>query len=82
VPADISYHVCRAVTINMFLMLLMGWAGHNLYRYNWQWFAAFQAIALHCVRARAESCSRASAYALPYLILPRVRAVRPRLTRG
>jgi hypothetical protein len=28
----------------------MGCAGHNLFRYNWQWFAAFGAIALHCLR--------------------------------
>jgi hypothetical protein len=51
-------------------MLLLGCAGHNLYRYHWQWFAAFQAVAVHCLRARAAASARASAYALPYLILP------------
>jgi O-antigen ligase len=50
-PADLS----RAIAINVVLLLIMGWAGHNLYRYNWQWFAAFGAIALHCLRKRAET---------------------------
>jgi O-antigen ligase len=52
-PPDFLYHVSRAVTLNVFLLLLMGWAGHNLFRYNWLWFAAFQAIALHCIRSKA-----------------------------
>jgi hypothetical protein len=30
-------------------MLLMGFSGHNLYRYTWLWFGAFQVIALHCM---------------------------------
>jgi hypothetical protein len=34
-------------------MLFLGWAGHNLYRYNWLWLGAFQVIALHCIRQRA-----------------------------
>jgi O-antigen ligase len=50
---DFLYQVSRAVSLNIVLLLLMGWAGHNLYRYNWLWFAAFQAIALHCIRAQA-----------------------------
>ncbi len=50
---DFLYHVSRAVALNVVLLLLMGWAGHNLYRYNWLWFAAFQAIALHCIRLQA-----------------------------
>jgi O-antigen ligase len=45
--------VSHAIGINLVLLLVMGWAGHNLYRYNWQWFAAFGAIALHCLRRRA-----------------------------
>jgi O-antigen ligase len=50
---DFTYQVARAVGINVILMLVMGAAGHNLFRYNWQWFAAFSAIALHCLRMRA-----------------------------
>jgi O-antigen ligase len=45
--------VSQAIAINLLMLLVMGWAGHNLYRYNWQWFAAFGAIALHCLRRRA-----------------------------
>ncbi len=44
--------VSEAIGINLVLLLIMGFAGHNLYRYNWQWFAAFGAIALHCLRHR------------------------------
>jgi O-antigen ligase len=41
---------CRAVWLTILLLLLLGSAGHNLYRYNWLWLAAFQASALHCLR--------------------------------
>jgi O-antigen ligase len=49
---DFPLEVSRAVTLVVLLLLLTGWAGHNLYRYNWEWLAAFQAIALHCLRQR------------------------------
>jgi O-antigen ligase len=52
-PQDFSYHLTRAVSLSVVLLLLMGLGSHNLYRYTWMWFGAFQAIALHCVRARA-----------------------------
>ncbi len=54
-PRGFAFHVARAVGITIVVMLLMGWAGHNLYRYNWQWLAAFQAVALHCLRAKVGS---------------------------
>jgi O-antigen ligase len=57
---DFASAVSRSIGVTVVLLLVMGWAGHNLYRYNWQWFAAFQAIALHCLR------SRAAAYPSPY----------------
>ena len=50
--SDMSYQIAQAVGINVVLLLVMGWAGHNLFRYNWQWFASFSAIAVHCMRAR------------------------------
>ena len=43
------------MAVTVLLLLFTGMAGHNLYRYNWVWLAAFQAIALHCVRARAAA---------------------------
>lgn len=49
-PRGFSFQVSKAVGLVIVLMLLLGWSGHTLYRYNWQWFAAFQAIAVHCVR--------------------------------
>jgi len=49
---DFSYYTVRAGWLAIILMLFMGLGGHNLYRYNWMWFGAFQAIALYCVRQR------------------------------
>jgi O-antigen ligase len=43
----------RGVGLSVLLLLLLGWSGHNLYRYNWQWFAAFQVVAISCLRAQA-----------------------------
>jgi hypothetical protein len=51
-PRDFSFYVSRAIGVILVLLLLLGWSGHTLYRYNWQWFAAFQAIAVCCVRTK------------------------------
>ncbi len=51
-PRGFSFHVSRGIGLILVLLLLLGWSGHTLYRYNWQWFAAFQAIAVHCVRQK------------------------------
>jgi O-antigen ligase len=56
-PPDFPSQVVRAVTGAVLLMLLLGCAGHNLYRYHWQWFAAFQVAALHCIRLKARAAS-------------------------
>jgi O-antigen ligase len=74
-PRDFPYHVARGAGIGVLLLLFMGWGGHNLYRYNWQWFAAFQAIAVHCLRRRAAAPTPVrAARLLPYLVGPRPRA--------
>jgi O-antigen ligase len=44
----------RAVSLSVLLMLVMGFGSHNLYRYTWMWFGAFQGIALHCLRLRSR----------------------------
>ena len=62
---DFAYNVSRAVTINVFLLLVMGWSGHNLFRYNWQWLAAFGAIALCCLRARAAALDAPPLWQVP-----------------
>jgi hypothetical protein len=49
---DFAYQVARAVGFSVLLLLLLGWAGHNLFRYQWQWFAAFQGIALQVMLER------------------------------
>jgi O-antigen ligase len=64
-PGDFSYQVVRALSYTIVLMVLMGWSGHNLFRYNWQWFAAFQAIAMCGIRSRTALARQPSAYA-PY----------------
>jgi O-antigen ligase len=64
-PRDFIFYLSRNLAILLVLLLLVGWAGHSLYRYNWRWFAAFQAIAVHCVRKRQQS---EAIVELPYLI--------------
>lgn len=54
-----AFHVARAVALAAVLLLFLGIAGHNLLRYQWVWFAAFQAIALHCIRVRQAAASEA-----------------------
>ena len=49
---DITFQIAQAVGVNLILLLVMGWAGHNLFRYNWLWFATFSAISVHCLRLR------------------------------
>jgi len=53
-PRDFVFYASRSLGLILVLLLLLGWAGHTLYRYNWWWFAAFQAIAVHCVRQRQQ----------------------------
>ncbi len=52
---DFVFYLSRNLAVLLVLLLLVGWAGHSLYRYNWRWFAAFQAIAVHCVRRRQQA---------------------------
>lgn len=43
-----------AVVVTLVLLLLLGMAAHNLFRYTWEWYGAFQAIAIHCCRQRVS----------------------------
>jgi O-antigen ligase len=52
-PRTFAFHAARAVALCVILLLFLGMAGHNLFRFYWIWFAAFQAVALHCIRRRA-----------------------------
>ena len=49
--------VVRSITVAVMLLLLMGFAGHNLFRYTWIWYGAFQAIALR-LRSRGRAIRR------------------------
>jgi O-antigen ligase len=52
---DFVYHVARSAWLAIVLLLFMGAGGHNLYRYNWLWFGAFQIVALQLARRRAAN---------------------------
>ena len=68
-PRDLAWHTCRATGLAVILLLFLGLAGHNLYRYMWIWLAAFQAVALHCAREHARVTSPNLArrpYRIPY----------------
>jgi O-antigen ligase len=79
-PGDFAFQLSRSIAIVLVLLLLLGWSGHTLYRYNWRWFAAFQAIAVYCIRMRQQS--RIAGYrgdgsdSLPYLVRHRPAASR------
>jgi O-antigen ligase len=50
---DLSlFHLARAMQVSLFLLLFEGLFGHNLYRYNWSWYAAFTAVALGVCKVR------------------------------
>jgi O-antigen ligase len=79
-PRGLAFHVSRAIGLDIVLMLMLGWGGHSLYRFHWQWFAVFQAIAVHCIRNRSAALAAAHTGGrgrLPYLVarpLPRASA--------
>lgn len=55
VPAwenDLVFTLPRAVGVALFLLLLMGLGGHNLFRFTWLWYGGFLIIARHCVARR------------------------------
>lgn len=55
---DFLHKFNQAVSLALFLLLLQGNFGHNLFRYHWVWFGAFLAIARHCVAQRAAAGQR------------------------
>jgi hypothetical protein len=48
------YALAQAMGTSLFLLLFLGFFGHNLYRYNWAWYCAFTAIALGVCHERAR----------------------------
>jgi hypothetical protein len=46
---------------SLFLLLFLGFFGHNAYRYNWAWYAAFTAVAVGVCEERLRSMAFAPA---------------------
>lgn len=46
------YHLAQAIALSTVLLLVMGLFGHNLYRYNYVWYAAFSSVLVRSYRAR------------------------------
>jgi O-antigen ligase len=44
------FWLSTSILVAVVLLLVQGLGGHNLFRYNWLWFGAFQAIALKCAQ--------------------------------
>jgi O-antigen ligase len=51
---DFVYQTGRIGWMAAVLLLFMGAGGHNLFRFNWLWFGAFQVCAVHAARQRAR----------------------------
>jgi len=45
--------VACVIPLSILLLLVKGWADHNLFRYTWLWFGSFQSMALHALRQQA-----------------------------
>ena len=50
----LSAQIVMAVSVTVVMMLLFGLGGHNLYRYTWLWFGAFQGLALAQLRLMVD----------------------------
>jgi len=70
-PEAFLFRLTRAIGISVFLMLVMGNFGHNLFRYNWLWFGGFLIIAHHCVRLQIRQQMRVAAPVWSMPMMPR-----------
>ena len=60
-PQGLESHESRlnnTIMLTVALLLVLGFGGHNLYRYTWLWFGALQVIALNCVRQETRTCGQ------------------------
>jgi O-antigen ligase len=51
-PGDFPIQLGAAIGTSVFLLLLMGLFGHNLFRFTWLWYGGFLIIAVDCLRHR------------------------------
>jgi O-antigen ligase len=49
---EFAFCLCDSIAISLFMLLLMGNFGHNLFRHNWLWYGGYLIIARHCVESR------------------------------
>lgn len=47
--------VVHATAFSVLFLLFLGWGGHNLLRYNWIWYAGFQASAIMLLRDQRDA---------------------------
>lgn len=50
-----SYHILQGTIMILVLNLIYGAAGHNLYRFQWYWAAAFNTASFLCLQYRLEA---------------------------
>jgi O-antigen ligase len=78
---DFLYQLTLSLGTGIFLLLVLGAVGHNLYRYTWLWYAGFLVIVRHCVAqrlAQARAPAPAARAARPFLLPVPPRRRRPR----
>jgi len=52
---DLLFTLPPAIGVSLFLLLLMGNFGHNLFRFTWLWYGGFLIIARHCAELRVAN---------------------------
>jgi hypothetical protein len=73
---DFLWHLSGALQLGLFLLLLQGLGGHNLFRYNWLWYGGFLLILRQRVERRCLVHERDDRpLSIPYLRQP----LRPRV---
>ena len=63
------YRVSFAVSWAGVLLVGLGFAGHNAYRFNWIWYAAFQALAIGLLKKKVDEIETAQTV-VPRPVLP------------
>jgi O-antigen ligase len=49
---DWCFHLSQSIAMALILMLLLGFFGHSLFRFNWMWYGGFLMIARYCMEQR------------------------------
>ncbi|MFN0196774.1 MAG: O-antigen ligase family protein [Planctomycetaceae bacterium] len=77
------YHLLiRSIFYTLILLLVLGFAGHNFYRFTWIWYAAFQGIALSLLRRQVEASQLAPASQASDELAPAAIGLKPHFTNA